>query len=86
MFKGSQYHTFTIHCGHLSFLATRIGFNESSVYVSEGQGSITLSLSITRSLSTDMTVMIFTTDETANGELNFIQAHSYCSFYLLPHS
>ena len=62
------YYCFLYHC---IYLAIRISFTELSAHVSESEGSVILSLNISNTMSTDVTVMIITTDETANGELKF---------------
>ena len=48
-----------------------MGFTELSLNVSEGQGSITITVYLTESYSRYIRLRVVTNDETANGEIKF---------------
>ena len=50
-----------------SILESLLCFSESSAFIAEDQGSAILMLHLTNPSSTDITVTINTTDQTANG-------------------
>ena len=47
-----------------------MGFTETSLNVSEGQGSITVTVYLTESYSSSIRLRVVTNNETANGEIN----------------